>query len=103
MPISIQPPQPGDLITSNFMKLLIDQLVALDKRVTDLEGVVPGSGGNLAIISLSASSLAIGEELRIFGANFGLPAENVVSFNGQNPIRQFKAGSSDTLLIFDIP
>lgn len=103
MPITIQPPQPGDLITSSFMKQLIEQLQTHEARISALEGVVPGAGGNLAIINLSATDLSIGDELRIFGVNFGLPSENVVTFNGQNPTRQFKAGSSDTLLVLDVP
>ncbi|HKB40005.1 MAG TPA: hypothetical protein VKD72_26450, partial [Gemmataceae bacterium] len=103
MAVTIQVPQPGDLITASFMKLLIDQLAGLDKRVSALEGVVPGSGGNLVIINLSASDLNIGDELRIFGVNFGLPSENVVTFNGSNAVTQFKAGSNDTLLILDVP
>ncbi|HEX8112938.1 MAG TPA: hypothetical protein VF516_34640 [Kofleriaceae bacterium] len=103
MSISIQPPQPGDLITSSFVKQLIDQLKALDVRISALEGQAPGIGGNLAIISLSASDLDIGAELRIFGVNFGLPSENVVTFDGQNPVRQFKPGSGDKLLILDVP
>ncbi len=36
MSITIQPPQPGDLITASFMKQLIDQLSALDQRLSAL-------------------------------------------------------------------
>ena len=45
MPISIQPPKPGDLITSNFVKQLIEQLQFLDARLTHLEAMTPGSSG----------------------------------------------------------
>ena len=103
MAISIQPPLPGDLITASFMKQLIDQLIAFDKRLASLEVTTPGAGGSLAIVSLSASDLNLGDELRIFGVNFGLPSENVVTFSGLEAVSQFKPGSNDKLLILDVP
>lgn len=103
MTVTIQPPQPGDLITSSFMKQLIDTLTAMDARISSLEGVVPGAGGALAILQMSPTDLTQGDELRIYGLNFGLPSENTVTFNSANPTNQFKAGSGDTLLILDVP
>ena len=103
MTITIQPPQPGDLITSSFMKQLIDQLTALDKRIAALEGVVPGAGGNLAITQMDPTDLHFGEELRVFGVNFGVPSENQVTFDNGFAVNQFKAGSNDRLLILNVP
>jgi hypothetical protein len=103
MPISIQPPQPGDLITSSFVKQLIDQLQMLDSRVSYLESVTPGSGGQLSVSFMEPVDLQLGDTLRIHGLNFGLPAENTVTFDGGTPFSQFQAGSSDRLLILTIP
>ncbi len=103
MSITIQPPQPGDLITASFMKQLIDQLSALDQRLSALEGVVPGAGGTLAILLIEPNDVAVGDEIRIHGVNFGVPSENSVTFDSAFPTNTFKAGSNDNLLILDVP
>ncbi|HMF96397.1 MAG TPA: hypothetical protein VKE96_18980 [Vicinamibacterales bacterium] len=103
MAITIQPPNPGDLIRSNYMKQLIDQLVGLDARITSLESVVPGAGGKLSILQMDPTDVTLGQELRIYGVNFGVPAENTVTFDAANPTNQFKPGSSGGLLILDVP
>lgn len=103
MAVTIQPPQPGDLITSQFVKDLLDELVTLDARLTALEGVVPGANGLLAVTQMDPTDVTQGQELRIFGVNFGLPVENTVTFDSGNPVNQFKAGSNDKLLILDVP
>lgn len=103
MPISIQPPKPGDLITSSFVKQLIDQLQMLDSRVSYLESVTPGGSGQLSVSFMEPVDLQLGDTLRIHGLNFGLPTENTVTFDGGTPFSQFQAGSSDRLLILTIP
>jgi hypothetical protein len=103
MPISIQPPQPGDLITSNFVKQLIDQLQILDARITHLESITPGSGGSLSVSFMEPTDLHLGDTLRIHGINFGLPIENTVTFDGGSPFNQFLAGSNDKLLLLRVP
>lgn len=103
MAITIQPPQPGDLITSGYMKQLIDLLTALDVRISSLEGVVPGAGGKLAVLQMDPTDVTQGQELRIYGINFGLPAENTVTFDAANPTNQYKSGSGDRLLILGVP
>lgn len=103
MAITIQPPLPGSLITSNFMTQLIDELVSLDKRIAALEIPVPGSDGKVAIDQISPTDVVIGDQIQIAGLNFGLPAENVISFDGGNSVTQFFAGSNDRLLILTVP
>ncbi len=103
MPISIQPPQPGDLITSSFMKQLIEQLQQLDARVTQLESVTPGAGGAVSISYMEPTDLQLGDTLRIHGYNFGLASENTVTFDGGSPFSQFLDGSGDRLLILKLP
>jgi hypothetical protein len=103
MPITIQPPQPGDLITSSFMKQLIEHLQSHETRISALEGVVPGATGTLAINQMDPTDLHFGEELRIFGVNFGVPSENQVTFDNGFAVNQFKTGSNDRMLILNVP
>lgn len=97
MTITIQPPQPGDLITSNWMKQLIDQLIALDRRIADLEAVVPGADGKIRILQITPSDAVIGDQLQIIGLNFGLPTDNIVSFDGGNS--QVPTGNDQRLFV----
>ncbi|HEY2031768.1 MAG TPA: IPT/TIG domain-containing protein [Myxococcales bacterium] len=86
MAVTIQPPQPGDLITSQFVKDLIDELVDLDQRLALLEGLTPGGAGKVAISRIVPDQGIIGDTIQIQGVNFGLPAENIVVFEGAQPI-----------------
>jgi hypothetical protein len=86
MAINIQPPQPGDLITSKFMQNLIDQLIQLDSRISVLEGVTPGADGKLHISRIVPGEVVAGDPISIVGVNFGLPGENIVTFDGGNSV-----------------
>jgi hypothetical protein len=103
MAIQIPRVQPGDLITAGFVNGLIDQLIALDGRVSDLERVLPGHGAIQIFSPLSSDTYHIGSELRVVGQGFGIPALNTVLFDGISRVSTFKAGSNDNLLILDIP
>ncbi|HEY2903156.1 MAG TPA: hypothetical protein VGL59_21415 [Polyangia bacterium] len=103
MPITLQPPQPGDLITASFAKQLVDLLSQLDARVSVLEAVVPGSDGQLSISQIVPSDVVVGDQIQIVGANFGLPSEDVVSFDGTTSVTKFLPGSNDKLLILAVP
>jgi hypothetical protein len=98
----LTPVQPGDLITADFMNRVLDALGVLDSRVTALEtsGVV---GSTVAISGLSTQTAHIGDELRVFGRNFGDPGQDTVIIDGSATVNAFKQGSGDGLLIFDIP
>ncbi|MDQ1639058.1 MAG: hypothetical protein QOF62_2397 [Pyrinomonadaceae bacterium] len=104
--ISERRPQvrPGELITAELINQILAELEALEARIAKLETagpVVPS--GEPVITGLQPSSrVPIQSELRIMGRNFGLPSSNVVTIDGV-PVRQFKAGSTDTLLIIDVP
>ncbi len=95
--------KPGDLITANLMNRILNELDSLETRTTALEG---GGGGGSGAPIINAppppASVRMGDELRIIGKNFGLPAQNVVTMDGAT-VTQFKAGSNDGLLIFDVP
>ena len=90
--------RPGDLITADLMNNVLDQLGLLQGRVSALEG------GDAVVITglLPSGPVNLGSELRIIGRNFGLPGSNVVTIDNTQ-VTEFKAGSSDTQLIFDIP
>lgn len=103
MPITIQPPQPGDLITSSFVKQLIDQLVALDVRMTTLEALVSAAPGVYIYSILPSSDVVMGTEVRLIGRGFGIAAENVVTIDDAVSITTFKEGSTDNQLIFTMP
>jgi hypothetical protein len=64
-----------------------------------------GPDGQLRTATLwtTPAELHAGDELILYGEDFGVPAENVVTFNGNDAVRTFKAGSNDALLILDVP
>src|SRR6202140_1294487 len=101
MSITIQPPKPGDLIRSEYMKELIDQLVVLDGRVSALEGVTPGANGKLAISRIVPTDVVVGDPIQIIGVNFGIPSQNIVTFDGGNSV--VPSGGSDKLLNVTVP
>jgi len=105
MPIQLNIPQPGDLITAAYMRDLITTLQQLDARISALEGIVPGGSGQLAISDLqwTLSDLHIGDELTIVGVNLGLQGETRVDFDGLASVMVFKPGSNDKKIILDVP
>jgi hypothetical protein len=103
MTISVQKVVPGDLITAAFVNELIDLMLALDARVTALEAALPGSQSMRIFAPISSDTFHIGDELRIIGQGFGVPALNTVLFDGTARVNVFKTGSNDNLLILDIP
>jgi hypothetical protein len=105
MPIQLKIPQPGDLITADYMRDLVTALQQLDLRVSALEDLVPGAAGQLAIAELRwpLADLHIGDELTIIGANLGLQGETRVDFADLASVTVFKPGSTERKLILDVP
>lgn len=101
--MTMQKVQPGDLITASFVNTLIDQLAALDGRVSALEGALPGNAMLQIFAPLVTDTYHVGDELRIVGQGFGITALNTVTFDGTTRVNTFKTGSNDNLLIIDIP
>ncbi len=102
-----QPVAPGNLITSDFMNALIAKLSELDARMLALESE-PSAIGTLVITGLSPSgSVRVQDEMRIFGRNFGISdgtlRARLVAESRSVDITAYKTGSSDSLLIFNIP
>jgi hypothetical protein len=101
MAITTPKVQPGDVITAQFVNGLIDALTDLDTRLQKLEGTTTGP---LQILSpLPTDQYRVGDELRIFGSGFGVPTLNTVTVDDTKIVTTFKAGSSERLLIIDIP
>lgn len=111
MTIQLDHVQAGDLIRSDFVNSLIDELTALEARVTTLEQAsppIPNTPGAVFIAAVNNSSPHIGDEIRVTGSNFGFSTgATTVTIGGTPPtgveLTAFKFNSSDSLLIFDIP
>ena len=104
MPYSFDPVRPGDLIASDLMDRIIAAIVSLDNRVTVLESAGVASQAITILSPTPSSTLHVGDEMRIVGANFGIPALAVVTINNVRiDPTTYKVGSSSQLLIFNIP
>jgi len=97
----------GDLITADFMNSVLAELADLRAEIVLLQGSGT-SGTGLAVLSYSPVGTAtdpirVGSELRVHGREFRYAiGAHRVSIDGA-PINTFKAGSNDSLLIFDVP
>lgn len=93
---------PGELITATDWNDLVAALGALDGRVVVLE-----SGGSKIppriTQVLPTGARTVGDELRIYGSNFGYSQGAHSVYFGNTRATQFLTGSSDTLLIVKIP
>ncbi|RKH28823.1 hypothetical protein [Corallococcus sicarius] len=91
--------KPGDLITSALFNDLIDYLEAQDQRLKVLEASI----ATVAILDvLPAGLIRMGSEMRVLGRGFGTASLNTVLVDTVM-ITAFKAGSSDSQLIFELP
>lgn len=95
--------EPGEIIKSADFNIVLDVLQDLTSRVTSLEtgGAV---GGGVVITSIAPEGdLRVGQEITIFGRNFGysIGAQRVY-FNSVR-VTVFKTGSNDEKLIIEIP
>ncbi|MBU8896480.1 hypothetical protein DRW03_24385 [Corallococcus sp. H22C18031201] len=91
--------KPGDLISSALFNDLVDYLKAQDQRLTQLEASI----AVLAILDvLPAGLIRMGTEMRVLGRGFGTAGLNTVLIDTVM-VTAFKAGSSDSQLIFDLP
>lgn len=103
MTVPVQRVQPGDLITSSFVNSLIDTLVDLDRRIASLEAGVTTSRQMMIFSPTPTDTFHVGDEMRILGQGFGIPALNTVTFDNTARVATFKTGSSENLLIIDVP
>jgi IPT/TIG domain len=101
MAINIQPPNPGERVRSDLFKQLIQAMVDLDTRLSALEVVTPGANGRLSISRIVPSDAVVGDLIQIIGVNFGLPSDNIVTFDGGNSV--IPTSGNDRQLNVQIP
>jgi hypothetical protein len=97
---------PGDLIKAADWNALITFLNAMDVRLTNLEnnGTTGGGDKNPHITQvLPEGPVTAGDTIRIFGSNFDFTMGGQSVFFGSTRAISFVTGSSDTLLIVQIP
>ncbi|AFE04867.1 hypothetical protein COCOR_02851 [Corallococcus coralloides DSM 2259] len=91
--------EPGELITATLATEILEQLRSHEQRLAALEA----TQGGLAITNVFPLGLIrMGTEVRLTGRNFGMPGSNTVVIES-TLLNQFKPGSRDDLLIFDMP
>jgi hypothetical protein len=103
MPIPTEHVQAGDLIRADLFNQIIDALADLNARVAELEDGVPVSAGAVKITSVSPANPRIGDQMTVEGLNFDFSAGAARASLSSVLVPNFKAGSSDTKLIFTIP
>ena len=95
--------RPGDLIRADDFNAILDGLEAIDARLRALEGNAGPGPDALRITNITPAAPRVGDEMRISGANFGFSTgASRVAFDNI-VVTAYKIGSSDSLLIFDIP
>jgi hypothetical protein len=95
--------QPGDLISSEFVNRLLDEVESLGTRVEALESAGGSPTAPVITDRFPQGDIRVRSELRLIGRNFLVPSHlNTVTIDGLS-LTSFLAGSSDTQLIFDIP
>lgn len=95
---------PGDLITHQAWNAVLHYMRSIDVRVAELEAAHIVNAGRFQIRDVYPLDIEIGKQLYVVGANFGVPIENSVSFDGVSTAVAFKTPpSSDQLLVFDMP
>lgn len=92
--------KPGDLIKAEVINSLLDQIEAMDVRLKSLENKDTTTEKLTILDLLPHATVKMGDEVRVLGKSFDLPTLSlaVAGF----PITQFKSGSGDQLLIFDL-
>jgi hypothetical protein len=98
----LQTVNPGDLITATDWNDLVAALNGLDARVADLESGGSNTAPRITQV-LPTGARTVGEEIRIYGSNFGFTQGAHSVFFGNTRATNLRTGSSDTLLIVQIP
>ncbi|HYJ03870.1 MAG TPA: IPT/TIG domain-containing protein [Chthoniobacterales bacterium] len=100
--MSLQNVNPGDLITAQDWNAQVAALNALEVRVSELESGGSKSPPRITQI-LPPGAVTAGDTIRIFGSNFDFSKGGHSVFFGATRVIVFVGGSSDSLLILQIP
>jgi hypothetical protein len=95
---------PGDLIRADLINTMIDKITTLETKVEALETSAVASSRMHIDAILPVGPIHVGDEIRVVGRNFGIPSLAVVTIDTERIDGwKFKPGSSDSLLVFDVP
>jgi hypothetical protein len=100
--MSLHNVDPGDLITAQDWNAQVAALNALEARVTELESGTSKSPPRITQV-LPSGPVTVGDTIRIFGSNFDFSKGGHSVFFGSTRVIVFLGGSSDSLLILQIP
>jgi hypothetical protein len=105
MAIPTEHVQAGELIRAELMNAIIESLGNLDTRLSVLEGSPPTGGPypQVVITGISPATPREGDPLTVIGENFDVSVAAAVVKLGNITVPSFKAGSSDTKLVFTVP
>jgi len=96
---------PGDLITAEFVNRLLDVLNDHQLRIAALEST--GGGGDQVVITSfdpPTATVRVGQNLTIFGRNFGQSAGRLRVFIDGTSVDNFnRPGTNDTTIIITLP
>jgi len=96
--------RPGDIISSDFINLILSELATIEQRLTALEagGTLPGT--NVTIASFDPpNQQSAGQILTITGTNFAFPpTDNRVTLDDA-VVTAFRPDSTSTILKFIVP
>jgi len=99
--------RPGDLITADFVNVLLDRMDDLETRMAELEpGTNPSNDPLITVLLPSGTAsdpIRVATELRIVGQNFRFTLGGQRVFFDTLQVTAFKGGSNDTQLILDVP
>jgi hypothetical protein len=92
---------PGDLILADFFNSVVTVLNDHETRISNLEGIAPGSKVVINAV-LPSATFHPGDQITVVGRNFGVPALNSVTI-ANAVITTFTVDSNDTSLTFTVP
>jgi hypothetical protein len=98
----LQHVKPGDIISSDLVNYLIDNIIDLDQRLSTLQSVTPS--GPITITGFNPSvQVPIGQVLVINGTGFAFPPEQNVVRIDDVQVTSFRPGSTSIRLEFIVP
>ncbi len=95
--------QPGDVSMAAYLNSIVDVLKDHESRLEKLEDGDSNSNSVVIDSVVPSGDLRIGQELTIFGRNFGYSIGAQSVYFNSSRVTVFKTGSNDSKLIINIP
>jgi hypothetical protein len=102
MALSLPPVKPGDVITAQMWNQVLSTINSLSARVAILEENNQQIG-QLTIIDTNPKPVALGNQLTVFGTNFGLPGEATITVDGLQVPMSSISQATGSMLVFTLP